>query len=448
VRSLLRAVALTLYVAGAVNAQDLDSSRRTAIVRAAERVAPAVVSVNVRSTQRVQPRSIFDMFGPSTREVQGLGSGFVFRDDGIVVTNEHVVRNATEVVITFSDGRDFEASVVGTDEVTDLAVLRIKNPPRDLPVAPLSSSSGLIIGEWAIAIGNPFGYYLANPEPTVTAGVISAVGRNIIPTGGDSRGIYLDMIQTDASINPGNSGGPLINAVGEVIGVNSSILSQSGGSVGLGFAIPIDRARRIVNDLLTEGRVRRVFTGMSVQPTSPNRFGRSHEVEIADVAEGTPAARAGLERGDIIESVNGRTVANQLDWEARLLDARVNQNLTIVARRGETRRTFLVTPTNLPSLGAERTNALAGLQLVTLTPGIRVERNLTSEQGALIVGLSADARAIGLNEGDLIVEINRQPVRTAEEAAALMRELAGRATIRLGVEREGRYGSFAFNIRG
>jgi serine protease Do len=218
--------------------------------------------------------------------------------------------------------------------------------------------------------------------------------------------------------------------------------------VGLGFAIPIDRARRIVNDLLNEGRVRRVFTGMSVQPASPNRFGRSHEVEVADVAEGTPAARAGLQRGDIIESVNGRPVSNQLDWEARLLDARVNENLTIVARRGDARRTFQMTPTNLPSLAAERTSAVAGLQLVTLTPGIRVERSLTSEQGALIVGLSPEARSIGLNEGDLIVEINRQPVRTAEEAAALMRDLAGKATIRLGVEREGRYGSFAFNIRG
>jgi serine protease Do len=419
-----------------------------AIVRATERMSPAVVSVNVRSQQRVQPRTIFDMLGPSIREVQGLGSGFVFRNDGIIITNEHVVRNATEVVITFSDGRDFEADVVGTDEVTDLAVLRIKDPPRDLPVAPLGTSSGLIIGEWAIAIGNPFGYYLANPEPTVTAGVISAVGRNIIPSGNDSRGYYLDMIQTDASINPGNSGGPLINAAGEVIGVNSSILSQSGGSVGLGFAIPIDRARRIVNDLLNDGRVRRVFTGLTVQAASPNRFGRSHEVEIASVAPNTPAAASGLQAGDIVESVNGRRVANPLDWEARLLDARVGEVLRIAARRADARRAFQLTPVDLPSLGAERTNALAGIQLITLTPAIRVERGLTSEQGALIVSVSPDARSIGLTEGDLIIEINRQPVRTAEEAATLLRQLAGRATIRLGIERGGRYFSLAFNARG
>lgn len=447
VRVFLAALSVIGCLARGAHAQDPDGSRRTAIVRATERVAPAVVSVNVRSQQRVQPRSIFDMLGPSVREVQGLGSGFVFRADGIVVTNEHVVRNATEVVVTFSDGRDFEASVVGTDEVTDLAVLRIKSPPRDLPVAPLSASSDLIIGEWAIAIGNPFGYYLANPEPTVTAGVISAVGRNIIPTGNNS-GYYLDMIQTDASINPGNSGGPLINAAGEVIGVNSSILSQSGGSVGLGFAIPIDRARRIVNDLLANGRVQRVFTGVTVQPSEANRFGRSHSVEVASVAEGTPGARAGLQVGDTIESVNGRRVANPLDWEARMLDARVGEALRIVAVRGGNRRTVQLTPSSLPSLGAERVGAIAGLQLVTLTPAIRAERNLTSEQGALIVSLSPDARSIGLAEGDLIIEINRQPVRTAEEAASVMRDLAGRATIRLGIEREGRYGSIQFNLRG
>lgn len=434
-------------VGGPVAAQNIDASRRTAIVRASERVSPAVVSVNVRSEARVPPRTIFDMLGPMTREVQGLGSGFLIRD-GIVVTNEHVVRDATEVVVTLSDGRDFAADVVGTDEVTDLAALRIRNPPRALPVAPLSGSGELIIGEWAIAIGNPFGFYLANPEPTVTAGVISAVGRNIIPGGTDSRGYYLDMIQTDASINPGNSGGPLVNASGEVVGVNSSILSQSGGSVGLGFAIPIERARRVVNDLLAEGRVRRTFTGLTVEPADPNAFGRSHAVRVREVADNTAAARAGLRPGDVIESVDGRRVATPLDWEARLLDARVGDALLLVVRRDAATRSFRLIPTDLPSLSAARIAALAGLQLVTVTPAIRAERNLTSEQGALIVGLSDDARSVGLDEGDLIIEINRQPIRTAQEAARVLRALAGRGTIRVGIEREGRYGSITFYIRG
>lgn len=431
-----------------VAAQEVDGSRRTAIVRATERVAPSVVSVNTRSTQRVQPRTIFDFMGPGTREAQGLGSGFIMRSDGIVITNEHVVRAATTVIVTLSDGRDFEAEIVGTDEVTDIAVLRIKGPPRDLPVAPLATSNDLIIGEWAIAIGNPFGFYLANPEPTVTAGVISAVGRNIIPGGDDNRGYYLDMIQTDASINPGNSGGPLINALGEVVGVNSSILSQSGGSVGLGFAIPIERVRRIVADLLAEGRVRRTWTGLTVQPAEPNRFGRSHEVQVVTVAPNSPAERAGLRVGDIILSVNERVVSNPLDWEARLLDARVGEALRVGYRRANATRSARLTPIDLPSLGAERVNALAGLQLVTLTPQIRAERGLTSERGALIVGLSDDLRRLGFAEGDLILEINRRPITTAEAAASTIQNLAGRGQIRIGIERQGRYGTFSFYIRG
>jgi serine protease Do len=230
-------------------------------VRAAERVAPAVVSVNVIRREAMQARGLWESFfmppGVS-RDVPGLGSGFIIDRQGLVLTNEHVVRGATELVVTLRDGRDFEADLIGSDEVTDPALLRLRGVTSPLPVAPLGSSAHLIIGEWVVAIGNPFGFMLANAEPTVTAGVVSGVGRNIIPEGrGESGGWYLDMIQTDASINPGNSGGPLVNALGEVIGVNSSIISGSGGSVGLGFAIPMDRARRVAGDLQRNGSVRR-----------------------------------------------------------------------------------------------------------------------------------------------------------------------------------------------
>lgn len=428
----------------------VDASRRTAIVRATERVAPAVVSVNVRQRATVQPRSVFESFflGPSTREVQGLGSGFLIRADGLIITNEHVVRGATEVVVTLSDGRDFGADVVGTDEVTDLAVLRLRQAPANLPVAPLGSSASLIIGEWAIAIGNPFGFYLANAEPTVTAGVISAFGRNIIPGGEESRTYYLDMIQTDASINPGNSGGPLLNAAGDVIGVNSSILSQSGGSVGLGFAIPIDRARRVAADLLASGRVRRPWTGLAVQSGPPNAFGRSHEVQVASIAPNSPAARAGLRVGDYITSVDGRRVSSPLDWEARLLDIHVAEAVSVMTRNGGTERTVRMTPSDLPSLNATRVNAVAGLQLITLTPEIRLERRLKSEQGALIASLSDDARSVGLANGDLIVEINRQAIRTAEEAASVFKTLAGGSAVRIVFERQGQYTQTSFYLRG
>jgi serine protease Do len=437
----------------AVALQDtIADSRRTAIVRAAERVAPAVVSVNVLRRQTVQPRTFLEGFlvGPGvSREVQGLGSGFVIDARGYVLTNEHVVREATEIVVTTADGRDFQAEIVGTDEVTDLALLRLTDPqPTNLRVAPLGSSDDLVIGEWALAIGNPFGYLLSNNEPTVTAGVISGVGRNIIPAGDQARGYYLDMIQTDAAINEGNSGGALANAMGEVIGVNSSILSPTGGNIGLGFAIPIDRAKRIAEALMREGHVRRVWTGIEVEPSEPNRFGRSHRIQIASIVEESPGDRAGAEPGMIVEMVNGRPVGTPLDWEARLLDTRVGDALQITVSEGTARRALRVETQDLPSITAERVRALTDFEFVSLTPAIRAERSVASERGALIVELSDAARRIGLRVGDVVVQINRTPVTNAQEAAALLRRLAGQGAVRVFFERAGQYGSVSFYIGG
>jgi serine protease Do len=427
----------------------ISASRRTAIVRAAERVAPAVVSVNVFRRENVQ-RSLFEEFylGPGgSREVSGLGSGFVIDANGLVLTNEHVVRSATRVVVTLADGRDFEARIVGVDDVTDLALLRIDSNAGKLPVAPLGSSTDLVIGEWVVAIGNPFGFLLSNAEPTVTAGVVSGIGRNIIPSRGDSKGYYLDMIQTDASINPGNSGGPLVNALGQVIGVNSSIISESGGSVGLGFAIPIDRARRIAESLANEGRVRRVWVGLEVKAAQPNQFGRSQTVEVADVAPGSPAAKAGVRSGETVVSVAGRSVHTPLDWESRLLDTRVGESIDIVVVSGGSRRTVKVGTQDLPSLTAERIRAGSDFEFITLTPAIRAERNLASEKGALIASLSPVARErLGLREGDLIVQINRAQITSAQEAADMLRRASGGAAVRVFFERQGQYGSVAFYI--
>ena len=430
---------------------ELASSRRTAIVRAAERVAPAVVSVNVIRRETVQARSLYERFflpPGAERQVQGLGSGFIIHRDGLVLTNEHVVRGATEVVITLSDGRDFAATVVGTDEVNDLALIRLDTDGAALPVAPLGQSDDLLIGEWVVAIGNPFGYLLSNTEPTVTAGVVSGIGRNIIPSSDDSRGYYLGMIQTDASINPGNSGGPLVNAEGEVIGVNSSIFSRSGGSEGLGFAIPINRARSVVMDLVDDGTVRRPWTGLELEPADPNRFGRSRQVRVAGVAPGSPAERAGLRQGMVLREAAGYTIRTPLDWEAALLEVRVGDTLQVAVEGAQ--RSIAVVPEDLPSLTAERVSALEEFELVTLTPAIRSERGTSSEQGALIVGLSdAAARTLGLREGDVIIGINRYAVRSAEEAAELLRRLQavqGRVAIRLLVEREGRDFYTAFRL--
>src|SRR5690606_6789773 len=245
-------------------------SRRTAITNAAERVAPAVVTVQTETVEQV-PVDMFEMmFGGRTaqRARAGIGSGFIVRDDGVIVTNAHVVSGASSVTVALRDGTTYDATLVGQDDQNDLAVLRIQ--ADNLPVAPLGTSSNLIVGEWSIAIGNPFGFVLGNSEPSVSVGVISAVGRNITARGEGGAGVYLDMVQTDAAINPGNSGGPLVNANGEVIGVNSSIYSPSGGSVGLGFAIPIDRTMRIVEDLLAHGRVRQPWIGIQLQMPQVN----------------------------------------------------------------------------------------------------------------------------------------------------------------------------------
>jgi serine protease Do len=429
----------------------VGASRRTAIVVAAQRVSPAVVSINVTRRERVQPANPFEqlMLPPGyERETAGLGSGFIFGREGLVLTNEHVVRGADQVVVTLADGREFDADVRGTDEVNDLAVVRLRAPAGTaLPVAPLGDSDGLMIGEWVVAIGNPFGFYLSNPEPSVTAGVVSAVGRNIIPSG-EQHGYSFDMIQTDASINPGNSGGPLVNALGEVVGVNSSILSSSGGSEGLGFAIPINRARRVAVDLATSGRVRRPWIGAQVQQVRTTQ-GALHgrEVRVSQVVAGSPAQRAGLRAGMTVVSIAGRRVRSPLDWDAGLLQARPGETLPVRVSSGGAETVVNVTAGDLPSVGAERVQALGDFQLVTLTPAIRAERGLSSDRGALIVSLTDAARRVGLQEGDLILQINRMRVSTAEEAARALQSL-GRGGVVVYFERGGQIGATEFTIGG
>jgi len=429
----------------------VQASRRTAIVRAAAQVAPATVSVNVVRRETVQPRTWWEQFmiGPGmSREVQGLGSGFIIDPSGLVLTNDHVVHGATEIVVTLSDGRNVPAELVGTDPVTDVALLRLKDRPAGLKVATLGTSSDLMTGEWVVAIGNPFGFLLSNPEPTVTVGVVSGVGRNIIPSDDDDQsGYYLDMIQTDASINPGNSGGPLVNLLGQVIGVNSSIISESGGSVGLGFAIPIDRAKRIEEALLRDGEVRRAWTGMEVRQDSA-AAGQPRRVRVASVVSGSPAARAGLRAGMILQSANGRPIRSPFDWEARVLDTRVGETIDVGIAQGGTTRSIRVPTQDLPSLTAQRVRALSDLfELVTLTPAIQAERGFVNSEGALIVSLSDDAKSVGLREGDLILAVNRQRIRTAQEAADVLNRLRGSGA-RMTLERRGQLVTLSFSIGG
>ena len=426
--------------------QDLTTGRATALTRAAERIAPAVVSVNVLRRQQVRARSLWDQFflpPGASRQAAGFGSGIIFHEAGYILTNDHVVRGAEEIRVTLPDGRDFPAELMGTDGVTDVAVLRIQG--EDFPTAALGSSEGLMIGEWTMAIGNPFAYLLSNSEPTVTAGVVSAVGRHIIPQEQD-QGFYLGMIQTDASINPGNSGGPLVNALGEVIGVNTSIFSRSGGSEGLGFAIPIDRALKIAADLMQFGEVRRAWTGVDVEAVDADSWGRTRGVQVSSVAPGSPAAEAGLSQGDRLVEANGRPLATPLDFESVLLDLRAGDpvEVTVDGRRSPYQ---LVTET-LPTSRAHRVEVLEDLEVVTVDPEIRAEQGIGSEAGALITGISpALSQNLGLRRGDVLLQINQERIMTAEDAARAIRGLRRGSRVRIYFERNGAYSFRDFYTR-
>jgi len=339
--------------------RSIHEDRRSAIVIAAERVSPAVVTVSVKKTRIVRSSPFFrshdDFFNQFLRDflpyreyaqqVASMGSGVIFDERGYIFTNSHVIQGADQIEVVLGDGRTFEGKIVGTDPSYDLALIQIEG--TDLPVAPLGDSENLSIGEWAIAIGNPFGYLLNNTQPSVTAGVISAVHRDV-RAGDSGGGIYKDMIQTDAAINPGNSGGPLVNGAGEVIGINTFIFTSGGGSLGMGFAIPINTAKGIVEELILYGEVRNVWVGVRVQEMTrraAQMLGlRSLEgVLVTYVDEGSPAAEAGMEVWDVIVRVNGEPVRGVEEARRALFGVRVGDRLRLeVLRKGEKLRFELV----------------------------------------------------------------------------------------------------------
>ena len=410
----------------------VGQSRRSAIGAAAARVAPSVVSVNVVRRERQMPRDPFEqMMIPRgfERRVEGLGTGFIVSADGLIISNQHVTSGAEQIVVTLRDGRDFPARLLGDDDQTDIAVLKID--VTGLPVAPIGRSRALQIGDWLIAIGNPYGYLLGNSEPSVTAGVVSALGRDILPSENQT-GLYVDMIQTDAAINPGNSGGPLVNADGEVVGVNAFILTQTGGSVGLGFAIPIERAMRVAQQLREHGRVRRGWVGVEIaEPQAQSsEWRRQPGVLVRRVAPGGPGAAAGLKQGDVIERVNGQLLRNFLGWEKALVDLAPGDILRLSLQRTGGGRDVSLTASDLPSASAERVN-LRDLELITVTPNIQAERGLATSRGALVVAAGPGwQRTLGLQQGDVIVQINNYTVARAEQVQQVVQYLGGRSAMR------------------
>jgi len=430
-------------------AQSLGKSRQTAIVTAASRLAPAVVSVNVLRRERRLPQDPFEQFfTPRGAEqlVEGYGSGFVISADGVVITNQHVTQGAEQIVVTTRDGRDFPAKILGEDPLTDIAVLKLD--ATGLPTAPLGKSTDLMIGEWVVAVGNPFAYLLGNTEPTVTAGVVSAVGRNLLPSEGQS-GIYVGMIQTDAPINPGNSGGPLANAVGDVVGVNSSIFTSSGGSVGIGFAIPIERALRVADELRRFGKVRRAWVGLDVAGAEDLRgWKKAGGLRVIQVASGGPAGRAGVAAGDVLVSARGRRLRTFLDWEAVMLDTGPGDTLVVSYRHAGEGRSARLAVTDFPTTLAEKVAVLGGMKVVTVTPAVRAERDIQSDHGALIYDLPEDmGEATGLRSGDVILQINRVRVSSAEDLRRAFAATAGAGAVTVWFERSGRLERTGFYVR-
>ncbi len=323
-------------------------SRSNAIVTATRAVAPCVVGIVVTQIQMVRSPyysdDFFDFFfgpdmQPRYRQVESIGSGFVIRKDGMVLTNYHVIQNAAKLYVNFSDGRRFEGRVVGFDERADLAVVAVKGD--GFPVIRFGDAEEAMIGEWAIAIGNPFLNFINDAHPTVTVGVVSALDRNFAP----SEGVYYQgMIQTDAAINPGNSGGPLVNALGEVIGINTFIYTGSNnnkGSIGIGFAIPINRARRVAEELITYGKRRQVWTGISVQDLNRSvalalGYDGLDGVAVVSVHPGSPGDEAGLHIGDIIRKMGKRTIVSHVDIEGFFVDFFVGDSIRLeVVRKGK-----------------------------------------------------------------------------------------------------------------
>ena len=319
----------------------LFEERENAIVLATRRVAPAVVSINVVQSQSINDPSmkLWERMGYIPRRehlqhVQSMGSGVIVSSDGLVVTNSHVLENAVQIIVTLSDGGQYQARVVDVIDNFDLAVLQI--PGSDFPVAKFAENSFLNIGEWAIAIGSPYGYLLADTQPTVTVGVISALNRDIKRKSGERE--YLGMIQTDAAINPGNSGGPLVNTKGEVVGINTFIFSDAGGNVGMGFAVPSSRVQQVLEEIRKYGHYREGSLGFDLQKLSP---GMMQYLGVKDpvgflvlaVIPGSPAWKSGLRPKDIIREVEGQALSSSDVWYRLVYEAQVGDSINFRAER-------------------------------------------------------------------------------------------------------------------
>jgi len=418
------------------------------------RVAPAVVTIRsegrVRAAQQhpfMDDPQLREFFGgrrmpPQTPQRRsGLGSGVIVSADGYVLTNHHVIDGAEAIKVQSTDNRTFDAKLVGSDAPSDLAVLKIE--ATSLPLLGLGNSDDVRVGDVALAVGNPLGV-----GQTVTSGIISAKGRAT----GLSDGSFEDFLQTDAAINQGNSGGALVNTNGELIGINSQILSPSGGNIGIGFAIPSNMAKNVMDQLMKTGKVTRGVLGVTVQPVSSEiaaslGIKEANGVIVSSVQADSSAARAGLKQGDVIIKFNGASVSDSNSFRNRVASTQPNTNIKLTVMRDGREQELSATLGERASNGAsekgdvnsEATGGKLGVGVEPLTPELAAQLRLAQGTKGLVVG-SVDpegaAAEAGIRQGDVILEFNRQAVTSIEELRAAMNDANGRPALML-INRQG-----------
>lgn len=463
---------------------DGEATFRTIFAEVAEAITPTVVSVipTIIDTVRYQQNPFYRFFGPPGggqqpqqqqeefyRRREGLGSGVIVSQEGYVLTNYHVVAGAQQIEVMLSDDRAFEAEIVGSDSLSDVAVIKIQDPPDNLPLAHLGNSDELRVGDWTIAIGNPFSL-----SSTVTAGIISALERRV-----SDNEMYQDFIQTDAAINPGNSGGALVNLDGELIGINTMIYSQTGGFMGIGFAIPINMAQRVMRDLITEGRVIRGWIGVSIQDIDAatsqalGLAGNTDGVLVADVFENQPADQAGIQRGDVIVSINNTDIGNvnQLRNIVAQIPPGTEVPVTVV-RDGKERKVRMTpvertdeqlsqsqqqqAPQRRRKQGEADPENKTGVEVVDISTQHRSRFNIPSGvQGAMVEGVRpnvTDARR-ALQPGDVITQVKVQgeqarDIKSAKDYHQAVEKIEKGDSVVLLINRGGRTNFISFKYRG
>jgi len=393
---------------------------------------------------------------------QGLGSGVIVSKEGYILTNYHVVDGADEIEVKTSDNRSFQAQIIGVDSLSDVAVIKIKENVDNLPVAYLGDSDKLRPGDWAVAIGNPFS--LAS---SVTLGIVSALGR----TASNDFNTYQNFIQTDAAINPGNSGGALVNVKGELIGINTMIYTQSGGYMGIGFAIPINMARRIMEDLIYEGKVNRGWLGISIQdldPATREAFNLGTEIKgvlVGDVFKDQPAEKAGFKRGDIITSVNNKEILNSNQLRNVIASIHPGEKIPIEIIRNQKRIILNVRVSShdhksydsskkyekrTPENKKEEISTRLGIKAANITSEIRSTLNINpAVKGVIIIDVNPDSQAAeeGIMPNDIILEINRKPILTTDDFKSCLKRIKSGHSVLFLLQRDNNTFYKAFKIR-